>query len=176
MKGLDAGMMVLMAVLMAGCGGVGGKVERAVTAALAPERPEGLTALGKSPHPTTQDVPKSIGADNFTCFLLAYGKEARENLARGYAWKFEAMQPVAMAQYLAKHATAVAAKDISGLQWTQQPDGTYSGSFSISTSYGLKATLLFAAREKDGDVEVTKLAVARKQSASLADGFTVFQK
>ena len=171
-------LTILMAGLVGGCGGTHGKLERAVTAALAPEAPRDAwfpalqqAALSQTTGVTPEAMRQSMGSKNFTSFVLTLTRDLRQD----YAWEFGASQPAAMARYLKEHSTLVARQDVRDLQWTQRPDGTYSGSFSVSTSYGLKATLLFAAREQNGSIEVTKLAVAKKQSRDLSEGFLVFQ-
>ena len=165
-------LTVLIAGLAIGCGGPNSKIERAVTLALAPENPAEVSAILKSQQGVTnEEARKKLGAHNFTSFVLT-----TKGLDQNYAWELAPVRPDALARYLSDHSTAVAKKDISNLQWTQQPDGTYSGSLSVNTSYGLKATLLFVAREQNGSLAVTKLAVAKKQSTNLADGFTVFEK
>ena len=170
-------LMILIAGFVGGCDGTPAKIERAVAAALAPETsPDVWTPVLKSPSSKRADMLKGMGSHNFTSFLFAITDEL-DRLAKGYSWEFDPRtSPALFAQYLIDHSTLVAAKDVRDLQWARQPNGTFSGSFSVDTSYGLKAKMLFAASEKDGAIAVTKLVVARKQSTDLAEGFTIFEK
>jgi hypothetical protein len=170
-------LMILIAGLVSGCGGTRAKIERAVAAALAPETsPDVWTPVLKNPSGKRADMLKGMGSLNFTSFLFAITDEL-DKLTKGYSWELDPRtRPDVLAQYLIDHSTLVAAKDVRDLQWARQPNGTFCGSFSVDTSYGLKAKMLFAASEKDGSIAVTKLVVAKKQSTDLADGFAIFGK
>jgi hypothetical protein len=170
-------LAVVITGFVCGCGGPDAKVQSAVRAALAPETAHAVWAAAiKNPSLTTEDARKQIGEHNLTTFLLTLAVQESATLAQGYSWQYGAVRPDVLAQYLTDNSTLVAAKHTSNLQWAKQPDGTLSGSLAVNTPYGLTATLLFAATEKDGSVVVTRLAIAKKDSTALTDGFTVFTR
>ena len=181
MNRLSVWGLLLSAGWLCGCAGPGDPVKRAVMAALAPETArETWMPLLKDPSLTAEAVRKGMGADNLTSFLLLAGRDELARLRQDYEWEFgpkdEPVRPDVLARYLTAHGTAVARKDIRELPWTAYAGGVCTGSFSIATSYGLNAKLLFEARPRDGKLVVTKLAVAKKQSSALAEGFPIFEK
>lgn len=170
-------VVMVIAAVVAGCGGPDAKVETALHAALAPETtPAVWTSAIKNPSFTPEDVRKQMGAHNLTAFLLTLSTQDADTLAKGYSWEYGAVRPDVLARYLMDNSTLVATKHTSNLQWTKQPDGSLSGSFAVNTTYGLKGTLLFEATEKEGSFAVTKLAVAKKESTAMTDGFVVFPR
>jgi len=169
-------LVAITVVFVSGCSSPC-KVGRAVNTALAPETASSVWApVLKSPNPTQEKVRSQMGAHNLTAFLLTLSANDADTLSKGYAWEYGAVRPDILARYLTDNSTLVASKHVSDIKWVKQPDGTLSGSFLVNTPYGLKATLLFAAYEKDGSVVITKLAIAKKESMAMADGFTVFKK
>lgn len=167
-------LVIVIAAIVAGYGGPDAKVQTALHAALAPETAPAVWASAiKNPSLTPEDVRKQMGTQNLTTFLLTLSAQDADTLAKGYSWEYGTVRPDALARYLTDNSTLVAAKHTSNLQWAKQPDGTLSGSFAVNTPYGLKATILFSATEKEGSIAVTKLAVAKKGSTAMTDGFAV---
>lgn len=174
---ISLAVMIASLVMVVGCNGPDAKVGKAVYASLAPEtEASSWSPVLKGPGPTQEEVRKLLGSHNLTAFLLTLSAKDSDALAKGYAWDFAAPNPAGIARYLSDNSTLVASKHISNLLWVKGADGKLTGSFVVKTPYGLNATLLFAASEKGGSTVVTKLAVAKKGSAALADGFIVFER
>lgn len=153
------------------------KVGRAVNTALSPETASNIWApVLNSPNLTREKARTQMGAYNLTAFLLTLSANDADTLSKGYAWEYGTVRPDILARYLKDNSTLVAPQHVSHMKWVKLPDGTLSGSFLVNTPYGLKAKLLFVAQEKDGLVVITKLAIAKKGSMDMADGFSVFTK
>ena len=157
------------------------KIERAIEVALAPENPR--VVLREFRRLSTGNLEadrlrlkEALGSYNFTSWYFLTPQDALDELELGdFAWTIIMSNPAENAQYFGEHSTAVDMDDVSGIEWTKQTDDTFTGQFSVDVP-NLTAEFLFAARQRNGRIEITKLVVAPRSSMELSNGFVIFEK
>jgi hypothetical protein len=144
--------------------------------ALAPEasRSETIDILAALAH-SADIVPviDALGTNNFTTFFLSLQKDSPLLLTDEYECTIPKTDIPIFGKYVGTHATAIAVHDIDCLAHDSSPDGTGCGSFSVDMSWGFTATFLFTTRKQGHKIEVTRLAIKRKDSPDIDDGFIV---
>ena len=170
-------------VLTVGCVGTQTKVKRAVTASLAPETPRSVWTRtprldpSSSPEGNNTAIGKAMGTNNLTGWLLT-SRSALSINPEVYDWQIPRTAGVggSLAKYLSDNFTAVRCRDIKGLNWSGTSDDAISGSFRVQTSYGLQAAFVFHAKRDADAIEVDHLAIKKKCSSEISEGFTIFKK
>ena len=173
------GVLLGVLVLAGGCVGTHRQVERAVTAAMAPEKPASVWTkempsfanASSDPAAMNTAIADAMGRDSFTCWMITQPAPQLEELE----WEFS-HGGGGVATYLGKHHTLVRRKDITGLTWAIGKDDSISGTFQVKTPYGLEAAFVFLAEDHAGELEISHLAIQKRGSVEIAEGYTVFRK
>lgn len=153
------------------------KIKSSIGAALSPEcdkatAREALDVIGKA-IPDLGLLQYRIGKFNFTSFLLSLTEDSPLDGGE-YEWNLE-FNIASLSEYLHRHLTAVALKDISNLEWESVQADVVEGEFRVSTPYGLNTSFLFVAKKLHRRYLVTKLVIKKKNSSKVDDGYVVFE-
>lgn len=112
------------------------------------------------------------GKDNLSSFLLTFDFDPKIELEE-YEIDFDTTGNFHPETCLLKGDSLVSFENLAQTEWPDKNNGV--GSF-IFKGYGVSGKCCFAAIEKDGIINITKLAIAKKGSGSPDDGIIIFEK
>jgi len=173
---------ILFAIaLVTGCGGGGpeAQIQKGLVEAFRPQAGPATTravlaALAEDPNP--ERLRTELGTNNLTVFLLTLPEENPLTDTQNYEWAWPKPDVRLLAEKLDVDLCAVTLDDLESLSWQETAPGTMRGSFAVEMDYGLQAKFLFEARGSGYALHVTKLAVAKRDSDDIVDGFLVFDR
>ncbi len=115
-----------------------------------------------------------LSSDNLSMFCLTSPINA-DNAAADYVYETPTHDQMGAATLHTVNAgTVVAPGDISAVTWVDDDPGFAHGSFRFDTSFGNRGTCLFLAMAIGDSWKITKLAIQKKGSDKIEDGYSVF--
>lgn len=134
--------------------------------------------LAAGPAGTSQqDVLRSkLASDNLSmfCTISALNREGNET-------EFEYASPAlemitASAEHTVANASVVDLADVAEVTWQDDAPGQAHGSFLFDTKSGYKGVCLFQAKQDGETWNIARLAIQKKGSGRIEDGYPVFDR
>ena len=124
-----------------------------------------------------QDLLKSkLRSDNLSMFCMT-GPLNPENAAANFEYEVPGLEQIAMAaMQTAELGAVVCLNDVADVSWAETAPDQAHGSFRYATKSGYRGTCLFRARQEGSIWIITRLAIQKKGSELIEDGYPVFAR
>lgn len=115
-----------------------------------------------------------LADDNLSMFCMA-GPLNRDDAAAEFEYGVPALDQITqVSMHTVELGTVVGLDDVTAISWQDDVPGQAHGSFQFDTKCGNKGTCLFQAQQEGEAWTFTRLAIQKKGSDLIADGWPVF--